>query len=120
MRVKWDGVDLDYAFVPDIASTVELGIAVDPFPISFLPGNADAIIITGDGSEVENAHYMLVFGLPQVRNNAVLEILAIDPGESLGKVIPFPEGRSLEVKLSKIFEESFKTLAHRISLQGPI
>ena len=118
--MEWDGVGLHDAFVSDIASPVELGIAVDPFPISFLPGNADAIIIPGDGSEVENAHYMLVFGLPQVGNNTVLEILAIDPGESLGKVIPFPEGRSLEVKLGKIFEESLKTLAHGISLQVPI
>lgn len=54
--MEWDGVGLHDAFVSDIASPVELGIAVDPFPISFLPGNADAIIVPGDGSEVENAH----------------------------------------------------------------
>jgi hypothetical protein len=77
-------------------------------------------MVAGDGSEVENAHYMLVLPLACVRNNAVLEILAIDPRESLGQVVPYPEGRSLQVKLSKILEESLETLAHRVSLQVPI
>ena len=97
MAVKRNRFYADYALIPDIASSVQFGIAVKSLPISFLAGNADTVLNSGDRREIENTNQMLVLGVACVRDNAVLRILAINPGESAGEMIPFPESPAFPV-----------------------
>ncbi len=118
--MKGDGIDGDEAQIADVAPSIKLRVGVDPFPVCLPPGDADAITISGNGRKVENANQMMIFCLPYVRNNALLVVLAINPGKSPGKMIPFPEGRVLPVELTQVHEKFLKTLAHRVGLQVPI
>jgi hypothetical protein len=96
--VKGDGLNLNDALVPDIGPPVKLGIAVHHFPINLRPGDSNAISMSGNRGEVQDTNQMLAFSSPDVGNNAALGILAVNPGKSLGKMIPFPERRVLAVK----------------------
>jgi len=96
--VKRDGLDLDDALVPDIAPPVKLGIAIHRFPINLRPGDSNTIIMSGNRGEVQDTNQMPAFSLPDVGNNAAPGILAVNPGKSLGKMIPFPERPVLAVK----------------------
>jgi hypothetical protein len=59
---------------------------------------------------------MLAFSLSDVGNNTAVVVLAVDPGKSLGKMIPFPERRVLAVKGTEVSEKSLETLPYRVGL----
>ena len=117
--MEGEGIDLHCALVPNITSPVKRRITVDSFPVSFRARNTDAIIVSGNRREVKNADQVLVFPPPEVGNNAVLDILAIDPGKPLGRMVPFPKRRLLPVKPGEILEKSLKTLTPRVGMQIP-
>src|ERR1700676_3208984 len=78
-----------------IASTVHRRVAIENLSINAGPRNADAIAGAHDWSKITYANHLTAAGRrnPHEGNHVLIGIVGVDPLETRGLMIGFPQGR---------------------------